>query len=202
MEYHPKRHFIFNYVSCLPLLWNPSWEHTTAASGLPHWSSHTVPQASLKHISTRPSYWSLPPASLISPLVQMSPVELTNEKRNDVSYSAMVTRLMIIVFSCLGISHQHHLRGHSWMCQCHHAHSCPMRTQFQCIGHDLGTQFQSLGRTLHWKMAQHLNRKTRETERKKNEMERERQKERKRVNDVFIITGMWIFWLSKSHLNL
>ena len=49
---------------------NPSAPHTIMASGRPHKLPCTVPQTPLLHISTRPSWYVLPPTSLRSPCVQ------------------------------------------------------------------------------------------------------------------------------------
>ncbi len=54
---------------CLPVSLNPSCLHTTLASGAFQKSSQTVPHPSLLQTSTRPSYWFLPPTSLMSPSV-------------------------------------------------------------------------------------------------------------------------------------
>lgn len=45
----------------------PSWRHTTWASGRSQASSHTVPHPEFKYISTRPSHWCWPPTSLTIP---------------------------------------------------------------------------------------------------------------------------------------
>ena len=55
--------------SWAPIAENPSCVHTTLASEVLQESSHTVPHALLLQISTRPSYWFVPPWSLMSPLV-------------------------------------------------------------------------------------------------------------------------------------
>ena len=60
-----KSHTIFS-----PALGNPSCLQTTRAPMLSQKSSHTVPQALLKHTSTRPSSSVSPPTSLTVPLVQ------------------------------------------------------------------------------------------------------------------------------------
>ena len=49
---------------------NPSCLHTTLASFVDQKSSHTVPQVSLKQISTLPSLGTEPPNSLTSPSLQ------------------------------------------------------------------------------------------------------------------------------------
>lgn len=45
----------------------PSWRHTTWASGKSQASSHTVPHPEFKYISTRPSQSCVPPTSLTIP---------------------------------------------------------------------------------------------------------------------------------------
>lgn len=45
----------------------PSWRHTTCASGMSQASSHTVPHSESEYISTRPSHWCWPPTSLTIP---------------------------------------------------------------------------------------------------------------------------------------
>ena len=72
--FHSKLFSKVNYVdifdSCVPVVLKPSWRQTTRASGAPQKSSHTVPQASPKQSSTRPSYMLVPPARRRSPSAQ------------------------------------------------------------------------------------------------------------------------------------
>ena len=49
---------------------NPSCLQATIASKPDQKSSHTVPQTSFQQTSTRPSYWLVPPTSLMSPSSQ------------------------------------------------------------------------------------------------------------------------------------
>jgi hypothetical protein len=59
-----------------PVVDNPSCLQATWASGVPQKSSHTVPQALLLQISTRP-WVAVPPWSLMAPRVHVVPVHLT-----------------------------------------------------------------------------------------------------------------------------
>ena len=58
------------YSSHLPVVEYPSCLQATCASNPDQKSSHTVPQVSFQHTSTRPSYWFVPPTSLMSPFWQ------------------------------------------------------------------------------------------------------------------------------------
>lgn len=62
-------------ISILVLM-NPSCLQATWASEVSHISLHTVPQALLLQISTRPSK-KVPPCSLMSPVVQVVPAHTT-----------------------------------------------------------------------------------------------------------------------------
>lgn len=56
----------------------PSWRHTTRASGRSQASSHTVPHPEFEYISTRPSHWCWPPTSLTIPAkmwINLDPVQ-------------------------------------------------------------------------------------------------------------------------------
>ena len=98
----------------VPVKGYPSWLHTTLASMEFQPSPHTVPHWSLIQISTRPSNWSEPPMSLISPVLHTSPWSMTVlQYRRKTSERNAFIRLLIYVCMmnghCIGI---HTLPGH------------------------------------------------------------------------------------------
>ncbi len=63
-------HYTIRCQNNLPVVANPSCVQTTLASAAPQKSSHTVPQALLLQISTRPWFEVLPPCNRRSPCLQ------------------------------------------------------------------------------------------------------------------------------------
>ena len=88
----------------LPLGENPSCLQITLASSGPHLSSHTVPQCSLKQISTRPSDSDRPPTSLISSFWHIEGVPFAEEKRENSHINSIK---LMTPYVCKGLQHLH-----------------------------------------------------------------------------------------------